>query len=333
MERRQFIMLSGAAVASSAFWPLAAAAQQPTQLRRIGAVFVNAENEPLGQERLVAFRKSLVDLGWIEGQNVRVDYRFGAGNPDRAQACAAELVALSPDVILVEGTPGASAFRRATRTIPIVFVTVADPVGAGLVASMSRPGGNVTGFSTFEPEIGGKWIELLKEISPGLRRVAGIVDPSFAAFTKLWRTTESSLQGMGLEVSSINFHEQTDDIESAVASFAAKRNGGLIVLPTAINNIGRHRIFALANRHRLPAIYAFAHLAEGGGLMAYGLNNARTFSTGVTYVDRILRGEKPADLPVQAPSKLELVLNLKAAKAIGLEVPPVLLARADEVIE
>jgi putative tryptophan/tyrosine transport system substrate-binding protein len=330
LRRREFITLLGG---GAVIWPLLARAQQPKPMRRIGAVMVNAENEPLGQEHLIAFRKSLADHGWVEGQNVRVEYRFGAANPERAQAYATELVGLSPDVILVQGTPGTSAFHRATRTIPIVFVTVADPVGAGFVDSLARPGGNVTGFSAFEPEIGGKWVELLKEISPGLRRVAGLVDPQFAAFAKLWRTTESLAQRIGLEVTSVDFHDATDDIESAVASFAAKPNGGLIVLPTAANNIGRHRIFSLAARHRLPAVYPFTHYTEEGGMMAYGLNIVRSFSQGVTYVDRILRGEKPADLPVQAPNKFELALNLKAARSIGLEVPPVLLGRADEVIE
>jgi putative ABC transport system substrate-binding protein len=210
---------------------------------------------------------------------------------------------------------------------------VVDPVGAGFVESLARPGGNVTGFSTFEPEIGGKWLQLLKELSPGIRRVAGIVDLPFAAFTKLWRASEAAAPALGLETATINFHRRSDDIESAVASFAKSGDGALIVLPTGINSVDRSRILALATQHRLPAIYPFTHYATGGGLMAYGLDNIRNFTSGVVYVDRILRGAKPADLPVQAPTKYELVINLGTAKTIGLNVPPTLLARADEVIE
>jgi putative ABC transport system substrate-binding protein len=272
-------------------------------------------------------------LGWSEGGNVHVEYRFGAGNPARAQAHAAELAALSPDVILVQGTPGTAALKRATRTIPIVFTTVTDPVGAGFVDGLSRPGGNITGFSTFEPEIGGKWLELLKELNPRLRRVAGIVDLPFAAFAKLWRATEQAAPRMGLETTTINFHSRADDIAPALASFAMDADGALIVLPTAINNFARATIFATAARHRLPAIYAFTHYAAAGGLMVYGLDNVRAFLSGVTYVDRILRGERPADLPVQGPTRYELAINLKTAKELGLQVPQTLLARADEVFE
>jgi len=206
-------------------------------------------------------------------------------------------------------------------------------VSAGFVASLARPGSNVTGFSTFEPEIGGKWLQLLKELSPGIRRVAGIVDLPFAAFTKLWRASEAVAPDLGLETTTINFHQRSDDIESAVASFAQKGDGALVVLPTGINSVDRSRIFAISMQHRLPAIYPFTHYATGGGLMAYGLDNIRNFASGVGYVDRILKGAKPADLPVQAPTKYELVINLGAAKTIGLTVPPALLARADEVLE
>jgi putative ABC transport system substrate-binding protein len=331
MKRREFILALGGA-AASASWPLATRAQGG-RMRRIGVVIVPAENQPVARQYVSALRKSLAELGWVEGSNLRIDYRFGAGNPDRAEAAANDLVATSPDVILVQGTPGTAAFKQATKTIPVVFTTVTDPVGAGFVESLARPGGNVTGFSTFEPEIGGKWLQLLKEISPGLRRVAGVVDLPFAAFTKLWRATESVAPSINVATTTINFHRHSDDLESAVASFANESDSALVVLPTAINSLDRSRIFSLAARHRLPAVYAFTHYTAAGGLMTYGLDNLRAFTSGLVYVDRILKGAKPADLPVQAPTKYELVINLGAAKAIGLTVPPPLLARADEVIE
>jgi putative ABC transport system substrate-binding protein len=333
MKRREFISALGGAAASSALWPLGARAQQSERMRRIGVVIIPDENEPAGRQYFFAVRNSLAELGWIEGRNIRIDYRFGAGNPDRAEAAAKDLVAISPDVIMVQGTPGTAALKKATKTIPLVFNSVTDPVGAGFVESLARPGGNITGFSTFEPEIGGKWLQLLKEISPNLRRVAGIVDLPFAAFTKLWRATESAAPSMNLETTTIGFHRRSDDLESAIASFANRPEGALVVLPTAINNLDRSRIFSLATRYRLPAIYAFTHYTAAGGLMTYGLDNLRAFTSGLAYVDRILKGAKPADLPVQAPTKFELVINLKTAKTIGLDVAPSLLARADEVIE
>jgi putative ABC transport system substrate-binding protein len=226
-----------------------------------------------------------------------------------------------------------SALRQATRSTPIVFVVVTDPVGAGYVESLARPGGNITGFSTFEPEIGSKWLELLKEVDPGVKRVAGILDPGFRGFATLWRAVETTGPRLGLAVSSLVLREASDDIESAVAKFAQEPGGGLIVLPTAINNNFRKRIFAAAERHRLPAIYPFRHYAVDGGLMSYGFDTPDLFRRGAAYVDRILKGEKPADLPVQAPTKFELVINLKAAKALGLGISPTLLLRADEVIE
>lgn len=333
MKRREFIVALGGAAASSVSWPLIARAQHGARMRRIGVVVVPDEHQPVAQDYLAAFRKSLAEFGWVEGNNIRVDFRFGGGNPDRAEAIVREFVAIFPDVVLAMGTPATAAFKKATKTIPVVFTNVADPVSAGFVESLSRPGGNITGFSTFEPEIGGKWLQLLKEISPRIRRVAGIVDLPFTAFTKLWRATESAAAGMGVETTTINFHQRSDDIESAIASFAQSPDGALVVLPTGINSVDRSRIFALATHHRLPAIYAFTHYAAGGGLMTYGLDNVRNFTSGIAYVDRILKGAKPADLPVQAPTKYELVINLGAAKAIGLTVPATLLARADEVIE
>jgi putative tryptophan/tyrosine transport system substrate-binding protein len=329
MRRRQFITLLGGAAA----WPLAARAQQGERMRRIGVIMVNAESDPEGQTRIRAFRQRLQELGWAEGRNVRIEYRWGAGDVDRARAYAAELVSLAPDVILSNGSPALAALHRATRGIPVVFVVVVDPVGAGYVQSLARPGGNITGFSTFEPEIGSKWLELLKEARSDLRRVAGILDPNFRGFAAVWDAIEGMAPTLGLGVTKVALRDATDDIESTVAAFAQEPGGGLIVLPTAINNVSRDRIFSLAARHRLPAVYPFRHYATDGGLMSYGFDTPDLFRRGASYIDRILKGEKPADLPVQAPTKFEFVINLKTAKALGLTVPPTLLARADEVIE
>ena len=330
MRRRDFI--SGV-IGSVAAWPLTARAQQPDRMRRIGVVIVNGPNEALASDHITALRKRLAELGWVEGQNITIEYRFSGGNADLVRADAAELVALSPDLILVEGTPGATAFHRATQTIPIVFTNVTDPVIAGLVESMSRPGGNVTGFSTFELDIGGKWLQLLRELDPEIRRVGGIVDPAFAAFAKLWKAVEDTAPGMGLETTTIAFHDRSDNIESALASFAENSHGALISLPTAINNIEHRRISAITERYRLPLIYPFTHYLSDGGLMSYGLNFLESFVWGADYVDRILRGAKPADLPVQAPVRYDLAINLTTARKLGITVPPTLLARADEVIE
>ena len=242
-------------------------------------------------------------------------------------------MSLAPDVILANGTPALAALHRATRSIPVVFVAVVDPVGAGYVQSLARPGGDITGFSTFEPEIGSKWLELLKEAKPDLRRVAGILDPDFRGFAAVWQAIEGVAPKLGLAVTRMLFRHATDDIESAVAAFAQESGRGLIVLPTAINNASRARILLLAARHRLPTLYPFRHFATDGGLMSYGFDAADLFRRGASYVDRILKGKKPADLPVQAPTKYELVINLKTTKALGLDVPAILLARADEMIE
>ena len=329
MRRREFVALLGSVAAGLS--PVGVFAKP--NMRRIGVVIINGPDEPLGREHIAAFRKRMAELGWIEGQNIAIEYRYSGGNAELVRAHAAELIALSPDLILVQGTPGATAFSRATRTIPIVFATVTDPVSAGVVASMSRPGGNVTGFSTFELDIGGKWLELLKEVTPSLRHVGGIVDPPFAAFAKLWKATQDAAPGMGIETTSIVFHDRSDDIESAVASFAAQGDGALIALPTAINNVERKRLAALSEQHRLPLVHPFTHYLADGGLLSYGLNIVRSFVVSVDYVDLILKGVKPADLPVQAPVKYELGVNLKTAKALGITIPPMLLARADEVIE
>jgi len=329
-KRRDFItLLGGAAVAL----PIAARAQQTGRMRRIGVLIGPAESDPEGQTRAEALRQDLQKLGWTEGRNIRIDYRWGTGEPDRAQASAAELVALAPDVIVAHGTPAATAVQRATRSIPIVFLVVVDPVGAGLVEGLAQPGSNITGFSTFEPEIGGKWLELLKEISPRLKRVAGILDPAFRGFAVVWRSIESFAPTFGLNVTSVVHRASSDNIESAVAAFAQEEDGGLIVLPTPINFFSRERIFSLAARHHLPAVYPFQSFATDGGLMSYGFDSRDLFRRGASYVNRILKGEKPADLPVQAPTKYELIINLKTARALGLQVPAKLLALADEVVE
>ena len=329
MKRRNFITLLGGAAA----WPVAARGQQPERMRRIGVLVAYAESDPEAQARIAAFRQGLRELGWTEGRNLRMELGWGTGDPDRARTLATELISLAPDVIVAHGTPALTALYRATRTIPVVFVSVIDPVGAGYVQSLAQPGGNITGFSTFEPEIGGKWLELLKEIAPGVSRVAGILDPGFKGFAGVWGAIENMAPRLGLQLKNLPFQAPTDDLESAVARFAQELGGGLIVLPTALNAVQRNRIFSSAARGGLPAMYAFRFYATDGGLMSYGIDTVDLFRRSAFYVDRILKGEKPADLPVQAPTKFEMVINLKTARALGLNVPPMLLARADEVIE
>jgi ABC-type uncharacterized transport system substrate-binding protein len=329
LRRREFITLLGGAAAT---WPFAVLAQHAERLRRIGVLLGLPSGDREQQTRLAGFLQALQQLGWTEGRNLRIDFR-NASDPDRAQTAATELVALAPDAILAHGTPALAAVHRATHSIPIVFVVVVDPVGAGYVQSLARPGRNITGFSTFEPEIGGKWLELLKAISPNLTRVAGILDPAFQGYARVWSAIETMAPRFGLEAASVPFRDSSDDIESAVAAFAQKPAGGLIVLPTTINNLLRHRIIAVAARYRLPAVYPFPNYAADGGLISYGIEPIDLFRRGASYIDRILKGEKPADLPVQAPTKYELVINLKTAKALGFAVPPTLLTSADKVIE
>ena len=329
MKRRNFITLLGGAAA----WPVASRGQQPERMRRIGVLVAYAESDPEAQARIAAFRQGLRELGWTEGRNLRMELGWGTGDPDRARTLATELISLAPDVIVAHGTPALTALYRATRTIPVVFVSVIDPVGAGYVQSLALPGGNITGFSTFEPEIGGKWLELLKEIAPGVSRVAGILDPGFKGFAGVWGAIENMAPRLGLQLTNLPFQAPTDDLESAVARFAQELGGGLIVLPTALNAVQRNRIFSSAARGGLPAMYAFRFYATDGGLMSYGIDTVDLFRRSAFYVDRILKGEKPADLPVQAPTKFEMVINLKTARALGLDLPPSLLARADEVIE
>jgi putative ABC transport system substrate-binding protein len=330
MRRRDLIALVGGGAVA---WPFVARSEQSERVQRLGIMLVNAENDIEGQSRVAAFRNGLQDLGWIEGRNLRIDYRWSAASPERAEASAKELVALAPDAIVVNGTPALAAAHQATKHIPIVFILVVDPVGAGYVKSLAHPGGYITGFSSFEPEIGGKWLELLKQIAPKVRRVAGILDPDFQGFATVWRAIENLGSRFGLVITTLVFRTADDDIESAIASFAQPSDGALIVLPTAINNLHRARIISKAARYRLPAIYPFPLYATSGGLMSYGIDTLDVFRRGASYVDRILKGERPADLPIQAPVKFELIINLKTAKSLDLTIPPTLLATADQVIE
>jgi ABC-type uncharacterized transport system substrate-binding protein len=327
VRRRDFISLLGGAAA----WPLAARAQQGERVRRIGVLMNLAADDQEALGRMTSFVQSLQQLGWTNGRNMRIDARWAAGNPDNFRKYAAELVALAPDAILCTSTFAVLALQQATHTVPIVFVQVLDPVGAGIVASLARPGGNTTGFALFEYGTSSKWAELLKEIAPGVRRVAVLRD--LAVGIAQLAAIQAVAPSLGLELSGIGGVRDADEIENAVMTFARSPNGGLIV--TAGNSAVIHRelIARVAARHRLPAVYAFRYNVVAGGLISYGPNTIEPYRQAAGYVDRILKGEKPADLPVQAPTKYELVINLKTAKALGLEVPPTLLARADEVIE
>jgi putative ABC transport system substrate-binding protein len=328
MKRREFITLLGGAAAA---WPLAAHAQQAYPARRIGVLMSLAADDPESQGRLAAFAQGLQQLGWIIGQNVRVDYRW-ALNADTTRKYAAELVALAPDVILATSSPSVAALQEATRTAPIVFATVIDPVGAGFVESLARPGRNVTGFLLFEYGISGKWLDLLKQIAPGVARAAVLRDPTIASGSGQLGAIQGAASAFGVELRPVDVRD-AGEIERSVAAFAHASNGGLIVTASVAAVVHRDLIIGLAARHRLPAIYTQRVFVINGGLIAYGPDFIGQFRRAAGYVDRILKGEKPADLPVQAPTKYELVINLKTAKALGLEVPPTLLARADEVIE
>jgi putative tryptophan/tyrosine transport system substrate-binding protein len=328
MRRRKFITLLGGAAA----WPLVAGAQQTDRVRRVGALGALAADDPEGQARLAAFREGLQQFGWIDGRNVRIDSRWGAGDADDIRKNAKELVALAPDVILATGSAAMGPLQQLTHTVPVVFVLVPDPVGAGYIDSLAHPGGNATGFTIFEFAIGAKWLELLKEIVLGLKRAAVLRDPAISSGLGLFGAIQSAAPSLGLEVSAVNVRD-VGEIERAVSSFARSPNGGLIVTPSALAGVHRKLIIALAAEHKLPAIYYERYYVKDGGLISYGADFHDQFRSAASYVNRILKGEKPADLPVQAPTKYQLVINLKTAKALGLTVPPSLLARADEVIE
>jgi putative tryptophan/tyrosine transport system substrate-binding protein len=328
MQRREFITLLGGAVA----WPLAARAQQPERVRRIGVLGGGGADDADAQANIAAFWQALEKLGWTVGRNLRIEIRQGAANTDDTRKYAAELVALAPDVILCIGDANLGPLLQATRTVPIVFTTLADPVGAGFVNSLARPGGNATGVLQFEYTLSGKWLELLKEIAPGVKRVAVLRDPAITSGIGQFAVIQSVAPSLGVEVSAINVRD-AGEIEQAVTAFARSPNGGLILTASAWAVAHRELIIALAARHILPAVYYRRHFAARGGLISYGSDIVEQFRGAAGYVDRILKGAKPADLPVQAPTKYELVINLKTAKTLGLTVPPTVLGRADAVIE
>ena len=329
MRRRQFItLLSGAAA-----WPLAARAQQTERVRRIGVLVGLTENDPDTKARLAGLRQGLERLGWSEGQNVRVDYRFAPAGT-QAQVLAKELVALQPDVLLCQASPATSALQRETRTIPIVFVGVADPIGSGFVTSLAQPGGNITGFLLFEASITGKWLAMLRDIAPSLTRAALVINPKTAVYYEYYlRAAQAAASSLGIELVLAPIENAPANIERAFEAFARAPNGGLIVPPDTNTIVHRDLIIRLSAQHRLPAVYSDRLFVVAGGLMCYGTGRADQWRQAASYVDRILRGAKPADLPVQIPTKYETVVNLRAAKALGLNVPPALLVAADEVIE
>ena len=312
-------------------WPLSTLAQQPERVRRIGVLSGATKDTPDLQVRLAAFQQVLQQLGWTDGRNVRIDYRWGAGSADNIRRYAAELVALAPDVILATG-PTVEQVLQATRTVPIVFVIAADPVGSGFVDSLSRPGGNATGFMQFEYSLAGKWLELLKQIAPGVTRAAVLRDPATTSGVGQFAVIQSVASSVGIEVSPVNVRD-AGEVERAVKAFARSSNVGLIVTASPLTGSHRDLVITLAAQHKLPAVYNNRSFVDAGGLVSYGADLIDQYRQAAGYVDRILKGEKPADLPVQAPTKYELVINLKTAKALGIEVPPTLLARADEVIE
>ncbi len=329
MKRREFItLLGGAAVA----WPLKARAQQPERVRRIGVLMSTSADDPEGQARNAAFLQGLQQLGWIDGRNVRIETRWGAGDADRIRGHAVELAALAPDVILAAGTATLGPLLQVTRALPVVFLHVPDPVGAGLVDSLARPGGNVTGFTQYEYGISGKWLELLKQIAPGVTRAAVIRDAAISAGLGLFAAIRSVAPSVGVEVLPVNVRD-AGEIERDIAAFARSSNGGLVVTSSALAAGHRDLLVALAARYKLPAVYFDRSFVAAGGLISFGTDLTDQYRRGASYVDRILKGEKPADLPVQAPVKYELVINLKTAKALGLTVPATLLASADEVFE
>jgi putative tryptophan/tyrosine transport system substrate-binding protein len=329
MNRRDLIALLGSTAAA---WPVGVRAQQGERMRRIGVLLPAAADDAAFQPRIRGFLQVLQQLGWSDGRNARIDTRWAGANADGIRRHAAELAALAPDVILTSGSGAVGALQQATRTVPIVFATVADPVGAGFVDSLSRPGGNITGFAIFEYAIGGKWLELLKEISPRMTRVAVLRDLAVAAGPGQFGAIQTAAPSFGMEVSPVNVRDASE-IERAVMAFARSSNGGLIVTASPLAQLHRDLIITLAARHKLPAVYFERFFVAEGGLISYGADFVDQFRRAAGYVDRILKGEKPADLPVQAPTKYELVINLKTAKALGIEVPPTLLARANEVIE
>jgi putative tryptophan/tyrosine transport system substrate-binding protein len=329
MKRREFVMqLGGAFVA----WPLAARAQQSTPLRRIGVFQSTVESDPEGQRQVKAFVEGLKQLGWIPGQNVQIEYRWGGADLQRIRTYAAEVVRLKPDVILASSSLVVMALQQKDNKIPIVFTQITDPVGSGFVASLARPGGNLTGFTPFEFSATAKWLEILKQIAPGVTRVAVLLNPDQPPNVGMLRALEPVSASLGMHLTAAGVHD-AGEIERAISTFAQESKGGLIVLPNPIASRERELIVTLAARHRLPAVYAYRYFVTAGGLVSYGVDLAVQFRRAAGYVDRILRGTKPGDLPVEQPTKFDLLINLKTAKALGITIPQSLLVRADEVIQ
>ena len=330
MRRRDVICL----LYGTAIWPLTAHAQQSGRMRRIGVLMAHAESDPEFHAYLTAFREGLQQLGWTEGRNIRIDSRWGAlDDAEARQRSAKELIELQPEIILTQNTPPTASMLQQTRTIPVVFVVVADPVGSGFVQNLARPGGNATGFTIMEPTITGKWLELLKEVAPRINRVACLFNPATTPYANIYLNPfKAAAASLGLDAIAATVHDRAE-FETVIAAQAREPNGGLIVMPDGFMNVHRADIISLAARYRLSAVYPWRFFAEQGGLLSYGSEQVDLFRRAATYVDRILKGEKPVDLPVQAPTEYKLVINLKTAKALGLTVPLTLLDRADKVIE
>jgi putative tryptophan/tyrosine transport system substrate-binding protein len=330
MRRREFITLVGGA---AAVWPLTARAQQLDRVRRIGVLMAYAESDPEAQAWFAASREELQKLGWVEGRTIRIDIRWAGANVESIERSAKELVTLKPELVLSSSTPTTAALLQQTRTLPIIFALVADPVGSGFVANLARPGGNVTGFTNLEPTLGSKWLALLREIAPRVGRVVFLFNPATAPYAEYYlKPFKDAAASVGVEAITGSVRD-TSQLESVIAARAGEPNTGLIVMPDAFLNAHRAEIVSLATRYRLPAVYPYRFFAELGGLLSYGTDPTDNFRHAATYVDRILKGTKPSQLPVQAPDKFQMTINLKTAKALGLEVPPTLLARADEMIE
>jgi putative tryptophan/tyrosine transport system substrate-binding protein len=330
MRRRDFVKVIAG---SATIWPLTARAQQSERIRRIGVLMSSAETDVWGQRSVATFLEALEQIGWLQGRNLQIEYRWGSADHDRIQRQATELVELNPDAILGQATPAISALKRATRTIPIVFVNVSDPIGSGFIESLTRPTGNITGFSNFEPTMGGKWVELLKEIAPGLRRIALMSNPETSPQAKAYvPAIEAATSSLGLQSIAAPVHDGTE-IERAIAAIGREPGGGLVLPSDVFTFTNRELIVRLADQYRVPAVYSFREFAESGGLMSYGVDLVVQFRQAAQYINRILKGEQPGELPVQGPTKFQLILNVKTAKGQGLSIPDKLLARADEVIE
>jgi putative ABC transport system substrate-binding protein len=328
MQRREFI----AGLGSTAAWPFAAWAQPAERVRRIGMLNLRDENDPLARSQLSALKQALADLGWTDGRNVRIDFRWASGDLNRTRELAQELVGLQPDILLAGTTPTTAALQRETRTIPIVMVGVADPVGSGLVAALNQPGGNITGFGLYEGSMAGKWLELLSEIAPGLKRAAIMFNPDTAPVSVYMPSFEVATRSLKVVPIVAAAHNDVE-IETAIIALGREPGGGLVVMPDTFLQVHRAPIILAAARNNVPAVYALSEYAKDGGLLSYGPDLVDSLRRAVTYVDRILRGAKPAELPVQFPTKFEMIVNLKTAKALGLAVPASILLRADEVIE